>query len=99
MITEITLIMLWLTIIWLFFMIFYLLKILKDIAKLIKADNLQEYTIGQEIEKERIEVGQQDERYTDIWNISEKDLKNINIDPNQIYAWNYWKEDKVETFN
>jgi len=47
-------------------MIFYLLKILKDIAKLIKADNLQEYTIGQEIEKERIEVGQQDERYTDI---------------------------------
>jgi len=67
---------------------------------MIKADNLQEYIVWNDIEKsgDNINVGQQEERYADVSTINKDTIKNLNLNPEQIYRWTIWDNPKTETF-
>ena len=61
------------------FISYKLLETIKELAKLLKSDNLQEYIMSEKMDKENIDVWQDDPRYQDISEISDEDLKNIDI--------------------
>jgi len=100
--TELAIIVLWLlslvSIGWLLYMMREILKTLNDTTKLIKANNLQEYVIWEEIQSEKIEVWQPEERYKDVWSISPEDLTNLDLNPENIYNGAIWKKEKTEHF-
>jgi len=98
MTTNIALIILWITIMGLFFTIYKLLIVNQNLAKLIKANNLQEYVIWDEIQNEKIDVWEDKERYADVWSINDEDLRNLNLNPENIYRGNIWNNIKEEKF-
>ena len=61
------------------FISYKLLETIKELAKLLKSDNLQEYIMSEKMDKENIDVWQDDPRYQDISELSDEDLKNIDI--------------------
>ena len=99
---NLAIIVLWLlslvSILGLLWMMKEILKTLNDTTKLIKANNLQEYVIWEEIQNEKIEVWQPEERYKEVWNISPKDLQNLDLNPENIYNGAIWKKEKTEHF-
>ena len=72
-----------------------MLETLKEITKLIKANDLNEYNT--KWEEQIKDVWQIEERYKDINELSNEELRNIDINPNGIIQW-YHKE-KSEKFN
>lgn len=72
---------------------------IKELAKLIKSDNLQEYEDLKKEDSEEIEIWQPKQRFQDISEIPDDILKDIKLDPNIVY-WGYtWAKPKIETFN
>jgi len=61
------------------FTVYKLLWTIKELAKLVKSDNLQEYIMEEWKPESRIEVWQKEERYQEISEISDKDLSNIKV--------------------
>ncbi len=97
---EIALIIAIVTVIWiLWYIVHTLLWTLKELAKLLKADNLQEYTqtLNDE-EEDNIDVWQE-KRYSEIWSLTDEQLRSIEIKPNNLYDWSVWDNAKTETFN
>ena len=82
----------------LWFICVKLLSILEKLAKLLKADNLQEY-INQDLPEENNINIWENSRYQDIGAISEDDLRDIKINPNEIYNNVVGSNAKTETFN
>ena len=83
----------------LWFITYKLLWLVKELAKLVKSDNLQEYTMEEWKPETRIEVWQEEDRYQEVDNISDEALKSINLNPEQIYKGVFWTKPKKETFN
>lgn len=80
------------------YIIYMQLLTIKELAKLIKSDNLQEYeNLDRELPNQ-IKVWQQNERFKDISEMSDSELKDINVDPNTIYSWFTWDKSKTENF-
>jgi len=69
-----------------------LLKIIDNISKLIKSENLQDFELTNWNIESTIDVWQNNDRFIPINEISDKDLKNIDINPENIYNW------KIEHF-
>lgn len=69
-----------------------LLNTIENISKLIKSENLQEFDNIEKNIESQIEVWQNDDRFIPVSEISDKDLKNIDINPENIYNW------KIEHF-
>lgn len=86
-------------IIWMTYIIYIQQNTIKELAKLIKSDNLQEYENLKWELHNQIKVWQEAERFKDISEISDEDLKDIHIDPSVIYWGFTWKNTKKETFN
>ncbi len=96
---EIALIIAIVLIVWiLWFIVYKLLNTLENIAKLLKADNLQEYIMEDSEPENKIQVWQ-NERFQDIWTMTDDDLRNVKIDPNHLYNWALWGKPTTENFN
>jgi len=96
---EIALIIAIVLIVWiLWFIVYKLLNTLENIAKLLKADNLQEYLMEDSEPENKIQVWQ-NERFQDIWTMTDDDLRNVKIDPNHLYNWALWGKPTTENFN
>jgi len=78
--------------------VYKLLNTLENIAKLLKADNLQEYIMEDSEPENKIQVWQ-NERFQDIWTMTDDDLRNVKIDPNHLYNWALWGKPTTENFN
>lgn len=59
------------------FAIYKMLETIKEMAKIIKAENLIEYESEKNINEEKNE---DDGRYADIWSLSDEELKEVKID-------------------
>jgi len=81
----------------LWYIVFKLLIVLEKFAKLLKADNLQEYLMQDENPENMINVWQNHEKFKDIWELTEEELRNIKPNPN-IY-WAVWSNPVTENFN
>ena len=75
-----------------------LLSSIEKFAKLLKADNLQEYIMEEWKPEEKIDIWQTEKRFKDVSDISEEDLKNLKINPDSIYSWFTWNKTKTEKF-
>ena len=96
---EIALIIAIVLIVWiLWFIVYKLLNTLENIAKLLKAENLQEYIMEDSETENKIQVWQ-NERFQDIWTMTDDDLRNVKIDPNHLYNWALWGKPTTENFN
>lgn len=64
--------------------------------KLIKAQNLQEYVDLVESKEEQEDV--EEERYMDVWNMTEEQMSKLNINPDDIYRNAVWDIENKENF-
>lgn len=76
-----------------------LLGTVKELAKLLKSDNLQEYNMDEISPENLINVWQQEERFHEIDSMSNEALSWININPEKLYKWIFWGNIKKEDFN
>ena len=83
------------------FITYQLIKLLKELAKIIKSDNLQEYemTEWKPENEQMVNVWQEDKRYSEVSSVSDELLNNIEINPDKIYKWVFGWNTKTETFN
>lgn len=65
---------------------------------MIKSENIQEYTIANEIEEWKVDVWQPEERFQDVWALDDDTIRNIKINPDEIYKGAIWGNTKTEKF-
>ena len=76
-----------------------LLDTTKELAKLVKSDNLQEYEDIEDRAEEQENIDVWQERFKEVWSMTENELKDIKVNPDQLYKWAFWWWIKVEKFN
>jgi len=95
---EIAIIIISLSAMWIMCFITYkLLWLIKELAKIIKSDNLQEYIMDEWKPNNKVNIWQQEERYVEVDALSNQVLTDIN--PEDIYRGVFWTKPKKEHFN
>lgn len=64
-----------------------LLGTVKELAKLLKSDNLQEYNMKEDPSENLINIWQKDKRFQEIDSMSDEALSWIKVNPEKIYKW------------
>lgn len=71
-----------------------LIELNYSLSKLIKSNNLQEFEETQKENNLLEEQEKEQERFVDISDLSDEEFKNIEVNPENVYKWVVYNEDK-----